>query len=590
MSGRGSLEEIGNRRGIPQAAADLDYLKVYDSVIAALPMPVTDIVMVLRSELLEAANTFAEAFPRATIHFLSTTPLEDDQHGLLLGNVRYTHCLAVADRVDYLRTMERPQVIIEHGANTRRQKNACFRQLFWALPEGGVYAIERLDAVHDSELTDDGGDNILDVLIKAIRLGSLTTKSSQKLSKAEGEIAACTGSIHIEDTLAVVRKAGEHLFKLRDWETNIVLAARLGDSWGEVLETRSGYSFESRAQVTAYGSGPIGADYRRTIDVPERHLRRYRNSTCSALQIVTLDGYFLPDTFRHPHENRQNHRNLAFTTSFLDRVSPRLAPSTHRLLDGEFFHFDTEFSGHFGHVATEVLSRYWGWKAAAKENPAIRPLIGLYPKQTGIPEFQARMFDMLGVPVDGIEYIQATESVQVESLVAATPQFENPYYVDLEMVEIWRELAANLPSDQSRTRSEKVFISRRPNVRRDCQNGHAVERFFSRRGFEIIYPEDHSYVEQAHMFAAARTIAGFGGSGMFNMMYAPHARIIILSGNSYKAANEYLFAAANGNEIHYFWGDSEVKGPQGRHTREAFHSRFTINLRKHKSALNRLLK
>ena len=39
---------------------------------------------------------------------------------------------------------------------------------------------------------------------------------------------------------------------------------------------------------------------------------------------------------------------------------------------------------------------------------------------------------------------------------------------------------------------------------------------------------------------------------MFNMMFAPTARVIVISSQNYNAENEYLIAAANGNEIHYF--------------------------------------
>ena len=40
------------------------------------------------------------------------------------------------------------------------------------------------------------------------------------------------------------------------------------------------------------------------------------------------------------------------------------------------------------------------------------------------------------------------------------------------------------------------------------------------------FPKDHSYLDQKMMFERARVIAGFGGSGMFNMMFAPHATVV----------------------------------------------------------------
>lgn len=588
--GAAGLGEIGSRRGILQAAEGLDYLKTYASVMATLALPVHDIVMILNPDLAESANTFAEAFPEATVHFLGTGKVLDEaQLAQLLGNVRYAHCIAIADRRDYLRRIDRPQVMIEHGNNKLGQKRACFRHLFWALPDGGVYFIERLDASHDPKLIDSEDASVVELLNEAKQLKSLSPEEQERLPKREREIVGGIADVRTDGTLGVVQKAGDHLFKMRDWEANAFLAARRGDAWGEVIETKPGYSFEPRALLSTHGDGPIDSASDRTIEVPDRFLRRYRNPTCSSLQIVTQEGVFLPDTFRHPHQRRQMHRDLAATTPFLDRISPRLTRTSRRVLEGEFFHFDTELPGHFGHITTEVLSRYWGWKIAVKQNPSIRPILCVDQDKTSIPGFQALIFDALGVPVDDIEYIQETEEVQVESLVAATPQFENPYYVDLELVDVWRDLAAKLPADDGTPRGEKIFISRRPGDKRDCRNGPAVEDLFREHGFDIIYPEDHPYVEQTHIFAAARIIAGFGGSGMFNMMFAPDARIILLAGASYKAANEYLFAAANGNEVHYFWGESEIQGTEGRFSTVAFRSNFSIDLDRHHAALVPLL-
>ena len=65
--------------------------------------------------------------------------------------------------------------------------------------------------------------------------------------------------------------------------------------------------------------------------------------------------------------------------------------------------------------------------------------------------------------------------------------------------------------------------------------------------------------------------------------------MIIISGSSYNAENEHLIAAANGNDLHYFWGQSELPMPPGRFSLEAFRSSFTFDLRRHKQALRSLI-
>ena len=105
-----------------------------------------------------------------------------------------------------------------------------------------------------------------------------------------------------------------------------------------------------------------------------------------------------------------------------------------------------------------------------------------------------------------------------------------------------------------------------------------VEAFFSRLGFAIVYPEDLAFGDQIATFAGARVIAGFAGSGMFNMMFAPNATVLVLSGDSYTAINEYLIKSVVGGDIHYFWSPAVVRHPEGGWTWEAYRSNFVFDL------------
>ena len=80
--------------------------------------------------------------------------------------------------------------------------------------------------------------------------------------------------------------------------------------------------------------------------------------------------------------------------------------------------------------------------------------------------------------------------------------------------------------------AQKLYISRllsasaRPEYRQ-LQDEAAVERFFERRGFAIVYPESLSFAEQIALFRQARMIAGPSGSGMLNAVFAdPGVRLL----------------------------------------------------------------
>lgn len=581
----GHLDDIGLRRGIVQASDQRDYLRVYENAVRQLAIPLTDIVMVLQSNAYEAANTLAEAFPAATVHLLGMgAELTIEEQDSLLANVRYSQCQRIASRRDYIRDRLplRPQVIIEHGTNQSGQKRACFRTLFWSLPPGGFYAVEALESTHDESLNEDKpGKDVLELLLDATRGGTLSAEDQKTLEKFDRELAIGVSAVAFHGTLAIVHKANAHLCKLSEWEGS----ADPYERGGEVIHLEPTYDYTPRSELHTYGDGPLKD--RATINVPERRLRRNLDVICYPAMLATRDNYVLSGSIRHPHKKSLHHPRLISATADFARHGRLYGPA--RVVDGEFYHFDTVYPGHFGHVTTEQLGHMWGWERAVEQNPSIRPIMTLPAKRTDLFDYQYEMFAALGITRDSIELIQRDEPLHVKSLVSSTPAFENPYYVDLDMTRVWHDLLQSLPQDQAISRPEKIFISRRPGSRRTAVNTKEIEKTFARRGFMIIYPEDLPYVEQVHIFAAAKVIGGFAGSGMFNMMFSPQAKIILIAGDSYTAENEYLIAAANGNEVHYFWGESKVQSKDERHDPVAFASDFHFNVRRHRKNLRAVL-
>ena len=101
----------------------------------------------------------------------------------------------------------------------------------------------------------------------------------------------------------------------------------------------------------------------------------------------------------------------------------------------------------------------------------------------------------------------------------------------------------------------------------------------------MLHSEDLPYAEQAHSFRAAKVIAGFAGSALFNIMVNPEARVVVLSSRSYMAHNEYFFASAAGQEIHYFWAPPRIVQPADGFAVDAYRSDFEFNLDEHRAEL-----
>ena len=547
-------------------------------------------MLLLRGGARETANSFADFLGgEVQVHVLGDQADLGPKSPQLGPRVRYAFADNQRARLDYLMRIDRPHAIIESGTPDRALKLSAFRQLFFFVAPGGFYAAEELHTCGDPDIDDSSGETVVGLMTKVAGAASMSPKAAQKARAYIQRLAANVGRVEFADGSAVIERRGERQYaKLRDWEADEVLTARYGTTWGEVISRSPAFEFESRAEVVSHGNGPINGG-RHTFSVPERLLRCYSNVTCTARQVVRYGDYVLPDSWRHPHQENLNNRQLIHTSPYFGSYLDRTRPSETRQLEGSYYYLDTELPGHFGHITTDVLSRVWAWQKVREIDPSTRLLMSANRVPANIPGFQRTILRALDMPVDDAVVIGPRVAVEVERLYGPTPQLENPHYIDPAIAEVWAELGSGLPPGKPAS-ADKIFISRKPSPKRHCKQTSEIEAFFVKNGFEVIFPEEAAYQDQKMMFARARVIAGFGGSGMFGTIFAPRARIILISSDSYNAQNEHLIAAVNGNDLHYFWGSSDLPMPESGFSLAAFTSAWSFDLRRHRRALRRIVR
>lgn len=470
------------------------------------------------------------------------------------------------DVLAWLRSMDRPAAIVD--ATLHSNKVPLLRATMWALPSGGAYVATGRSLSRD--------------LMSACRARDGEGAGAALRRRELGDSVEIQAS---DRRLCVVRKRGNHHFTLRHRVVEDVLRDRFGPEWGEVVARRDAYEYESRATLVMHGE-PAPREKQPTIAVPSLAVRRYAEATCHLREIVTRDNLVLPDTFRHWQAPRLFHKRIIPVTAEFGRLEDRIQNAVVRREPGEFFSFDSAFPTHYGHLMTETISKHWGWQIARAKNPDLRVVMTHQPGRDRLPPWKAEVLQALGVSVDDILWVTQDQSVTVESLVAAMPQLENPSYADPGLAEAWETLYAGLGPDlHPHHRPEKVFLSRRSKAQRWCVNTAEVESFMADLGFAVMYPETMPYAEQAHTFRSAKVVAGFAGSGLFNMMLNPKAKVVILSSRSYMAANEYLFASALGHELHYFWAPAQLDQPAAGFSVEAYKAAWSFDVDEHRSAL-----
>jgi capsular polysaccharide biosynthesis protein len=372
-------------------------------------------------------------------------------------------------------------------------------------------------------------------------------------------IPNAVGSVTVRPRHVALTNRRRAVAKLREHELDIVLAER-GDTTTEVLRLPP-QVFASRCSLRA-NTPERDPGMPESFAVPPMSVRVYEDVLCAPRQVAVKGNLALPDSFRFNGAPQLN--NL-----FLSSLGPHFAPVPRgqkkaRRLEGTYFYLDSEWTRHFGHAVTEQLSRLWGVPEARKLAPDLKALLDRRNGRTGVASYELEIFGAAGFCESDI--VLHHRPVRVERLIAASPMMALPTHFHPDIVDLWtmigERIAAKAPEE---SRAARIFLSRR-RARRGCQNLAEVESLFASYGFEVVYPEDLPLPTQVRMFREAEVIAGFAGSGMFNLQFCPTPRhVIVLGPTSYQARNEYMISAVAGHRLDHVWSapdPDEVRGPK----------------------------
>lgn len=76
--------------------------------------------------------------------------------------------------------------------------------------------------------------------------------------------------------------------------------------------------------------------------------------------------------------------------------------------------------------------------------------------------------------------------------------------------------------------SRRIYVPRRGAKYRELINEPEIMAFFEREGFEVVHPERLTFEEQVRVFSEAAMIAGPGGAGMTNILFAPRETVTLM--------------------------------------------------------------
>ena len=270
---------------------------------------------------------------------------------------------------------------------------------------------------------------------------------------------------------------------------------------------------------------------------------------CHAVAVMTPDDYLLGDLSRYypwflppcPYQPKIDH-----TIFKLERL-PDLTK-----LEGKV----AVLSGLAGHVyyhwMFDILPRIELLRLSGIDLDSIDWFVVNYKEKP----FQKETLSWLGIPLDKIVSSDRTSFIQAEELIV--PSF--PGYLDWIPYGTIRFLRQTfLPKiglDVARY-GKKVYISRARARARHIINEDAVCGLLSELGFQTVYLEEMSILEQVTLFANAKVIVAPHGSGLTNLVFcSPNTTVIELFSPNYVRTDYWIISQQLELKHYYCLGES----------------------------------
>lgn len=181
----------------------------------------------------------------------------------------------------------------------------------------------------------------------------------------------------------------------------------------------------------------------------------------------------------------------------------------------------------YGHWLVDLIPKAWMFFSQFGTVPDDI----IYPFCDDVPEYGLNMLSMVfGMPRDNILiYNNRTDDLCVDKLVVPSLMHNNHIFhpAAAQAIAFVRDkvLQHEIRSDTSK-KASRIYVSRQKfrnksiSSKRFIDNEDELIFIAKSSGFDVIYPEEHSWAEQVRIFSDAKLIIGEAGSGMHNTLFS----------------------------------------------------------------------
>lgn len=169
----------------------------------------------------------------------------------------------------------------------------------------------------------------------------------------------------------------------------------------------------------------------------------------------------------------------------------------------------------FGHCITETLCRLWYLLECGEDIPIVFLSKNL---KYIVPQYFYAMMELLGI--DKKRIIILKEITQYREIIIPDQALVMFQGFNSKLSNVYKAIVQNAMKKYSGKIFKKVYLSRNKFDRGDCINEKWFEHFYAERGFEIIYPETMTLVEQVAIVSQADQIVCTGGTLSHLLLFA----------------------------------------------------------------------
>jgi hypothetical protein len=100
---------------------------------------------------------------------------------------------------------------------------------------------------------------------------------------------------------------------------------------------------------------------------------------------------------------------------------------------------------------------------------------------------------------------------------------------------------------------KNIYISRGKANRRFVQNEAAISELLQRYDFEVVYMEDHAFIEQIRLIASAKTVVSIHGAALTLAMFMAEGGNMVEFRKKDDQSNNMYYLLANAVGLHYYY-------------------------------------